>query len=71
MSVSAENTPFSIATISDDFIGDLGAYSIQDALGYTSDIYVGSSFDTRIDSAKVRDLDQSSYVDGLRCKYRY
>ncbi|BDZ73861.1 hypothetical protein GCM10025856_15800 [Methylophaga marina] len=41
MSVSAENTPFSIATISDDFMEDLGANSIQDALGYTSGIYVG------------------------------
>ena len=71
MSVSAENTPFSIATISDDFMEDLGANSIQDALGYTSGIYVGGSFDTRIDSAKVRGLDPSSYVDGLRYNYGY
>ncbi|WP_350226606.1 TonB-dependent siderophore receptor [Methylophaga marina] len=34
-------------------------------------VFMWGSFDTRIDSAKVRGLDPSSYVDGLRYNYGY
>lgn len=70
LDVPVEKTPFSIDVVDQTFIQDTGAKNIQDALLYSSGVYSGAfGFDTRGDSVKVRGLDASSYVDGLRYLY--
>lgn len=72
MSVPVEDTPFSISIVDPDFIQDTGAKTLQDALLYTSGTYAGAfGLDTRLDSAKVRGLDVSYYLDGLRQDYGF
>ena len=70
LDVPAEEQPFGIEVINRASMEDTGAESIQNALTYTSGVYAGNyGFDTRGDSAKIRGLDPSLYIDGLRASY--
>ncbi|WP_232802346.1 TonB-dependent siderophore receptor [Alloalcanivorax mobilis] len=70
LDVPLQDTPFSISVVGREFIEDTGAKNIQDTLTYTSGVYAGNfGLDTRGDSAKVRGLNPSSYLDGLRNLY--
>lgn len=72
MNVPILDTPYSIEIIDEDFIRDTGAKTIQDALLYSSGVYAGAfGLDTRGDSAKIRGIDPSQYVDGLRQLYGF
>lgn len=72
MDVPVQEQPYSISIVDQGFIQDTGAKSIQDALLYTSGVHAGNfGFDTRIDSAKVRGVDASRYLDGLRQNYGF
>lgn len=71
-SVSIQDTPASISVVKQEFIQNTGAKNLQDALLYSSGVYAGNfGFDTRGDWTKVRGLDASNYVDGLRSIYGY
>ena len=68
--VPVERQPFSIETVDRELIEDTGAKNIQDSLLYMSGVYGANfGFDTRGDSAMVRGLRPSLYVDGLRASY--
>lgn len=70
LNVPVQDTPYSIEIVDQDFMKDTGAKTIQDALLYSSGVYAGAfGLDTRIDSAKVRGIDASTYLDGLRQVY--
>ncbi|MBF1801145.1 TonB-dependent siderophore receptor [Alloalcanivorax profundimaris] len=70
LDVPVEEQPFGIEVIDRSTIEDTGAQNIQHALMYTSGVYSGNfGFDTRGDSAKIRGLNPSLYVDGLRANY--
>ena len=70
LDVAEEDTPFAISVVNEEFIRDTGAKNIQDALMYSSGVYAGAfGFDTRGDWAKVRGMDPSFYLDGLRSVY--
>ncbi|WP_417214194.1 TonB-dependent siderophore receptor [Alcanivorax sp.] len=70
LDVAVEDTPFAISVVNEEFIRDTGAKNIQDALMYSSGVYAGAfGFDTRGDWAKVRGMDPSFYLDGLRSVY--
>lgn len=72
LDVPVERQPFSIETVKPELMRDTGAKNIQDALLYSPGVYSGGfGFDTRIDSAKVRGLEPSFYVDGLRSMYGF
>ena len=70
LDVAVEETPFAISVVNQEFIRDTGAKNIQDALLYSSGVYAGAfGFDTRGDWAKIRGMDASFYLDGLRSIY--
>jgi len=70
LDVPVERQPFSIETVDRELIEDTGAKNIQDSLLYSSGVQAGNfGFDTRGDSAKVRGLEPSQYLDGLRSSY--
>lgn len=70
LDVAVEDTPFAISVVNEEFIRDTGAKNIEDALRYSSGVYAGAfGFDTRGDWAKVRGMDASFYLDGLRSIY--
>lgn len=70
LNVPVQDTPYSIEIVDEDFMIDTGAKTIQDALQYSSGIYSGAfGLDTRGDWAKVRGIDASFYLDGLRQIY--
>lgn len=70
LGVAVEDVPFSIDVVGKGFMRDTGAGTIQQALTYASGVYAGAfGFDTRADSAKVRGLTPSFYLDGLRNLY--
>lgn len=70
--LSIQDTPASVSVVDQQFIQDMGAKNIQDALLYTSGVYSGNfGFDTRGDWKYVRGLDASDYLDGLRSIYGY
>lgn len=72
LDVPVEDTPYAITVVNQEFIKDSGAKSIQDALLYSSGVYSGAfGLDTRGDWAKIRGLDASFYLDGLRQIYGY
>jgi iron complex outermembrane receptor protein len=72
LNVPVQDTPYSIEIVDKDFIKDTGAKTIQDALLYSSGVYAGAfGLDTRGDSAKIRGIDPSQYVDGLRQLYGF
>ncbi|MBA4722331.1 MAG: TonB-dependent siderophore receptor [Alcanivorax sp.] len=68
--VAVERQPFAIEVVDRATMEDTGAKNIQDALLYSPGVHSGNfGFDTRIDSAKVRGMEPSFYVDGLRYLY--
>ncbi|MGP1717227.1 MAG: TonB-dependent siderophore receptor [Methylophilus sp.] len=68
--VSVQDSPQSISVIDVEQMREMGAINIQEALTYTSGVYAGAfGFDTRGDSASVRGLNPSMFVDGLRNLY--
>lgn len=70
MDVAVEDTPFSVSIIDRDFMNDTGAKTLQDALLYSSGVHAGAfGLDTRIDSANIRGISPSFYLDGLRQSY--
>jgi iron complex outermembrane recepter protein len=70
LNVPIQDTPYSIEIVDQEFIKDTGAKTIQDALLYSSGVYSGGfGLDTRGDWAKVRGVDASFYLDGLRQLY--
>ena len=70
LDVPAEEQPFGIEVVGQELMQDTGAKNIQDALLYSPGVHSGNfGFDTRGDSAKVRGLNPSFYVDGLRYLY--
>jgi iron complex outermembrane receptor protein len=72
IAVSNQDAPYSVSVVDQTFIQDTGAKNIQDALLYSSGVNSGNyGFDTRGDWAKVRGLNASYYVDGMRSVYGY
>lgn len=70
--VSVADTPQSIEVVEQDFIQDIGAQTIEDALVYSSGVFAEQfGFDTRVDTVSVRGLDASRYLDGLRSIYGF
>lgn len=70
LNVPIQDTPYSIEIIDQNFMRDTGAKTIQDALLYNSGVYSGAfGLDTRGDWAKIRGMDASFYLDGLRQIY--
>lgn len=70
LDVPVARQPFAIEVVGETLMRDTGAKNIQDALLYSPGVYSGAfGFDTRGDSAKVRGLNPSFYVDGLRYLY--
>lgn len=70
--VAIQDTPFAISVVDVAAIRETGAKSVQDALLYSAGVYSGRyGFDTRIDSAAVRGMSPSSYLDGLRGLYGF
>ena len=68
--VSVQDMPQSVTVVDADQAREMGALNIQDALTYSSGVYAGNyGFDTRIDSASVRGLSPSMFLDGLRSVY--
>lgn len=68
--VSAQDTPFGVAVVDVAQIRETGAKNIQDALLYTAGVQAGAfGFDTRGDSASVRGMSPTHYVNGLRSAY--
>ena len=70
MNVPVEETPYAITVVDQEQMKDTGAKNIQDALVYSSGVYSGAfGADTRGDWVKVRGMDASFYLDGLRSLY--
>lgn len=70
LNVPVQDTPYSIEIVDQEFIKDTGAKTVQDALLYSSGVYSGAfGLDTRGDWAKVRGINASFYLDGLRQLY--
>lgn len=69
-SMPIQDTPASVTVVEEQFMEDTGSQNIEDALRYSSGVYGQQyGFDTRIDSAAVRGLTPSRYLDGLREQY--
>lgn len=70
LNVPIQDQPFAVSVIDPEFMKDTGAKNIQDALQYTAGVYSGGfGLDTRGDSARVRGISPSLYLDGLRQVY--
>ncbi|EKE84433.1 TonB-dependent siderophore receptor [Idiomarina xiamenensis] len=60
-------TPLSVSVLTTARLEDLGALTIQDAIGYVAGLYNGPyGIDTRVDSAKIRGVAPQQYQDGLK-----
>lgn len=60
-------TPLSVSVLTEERIADLGALTVQDALGYVSGLYNGPyGLDTRGDWAQIRGVSPVQYLDGLK-----
>ncbi|WP_419147673.1 TonB-dependent siderophore receptor [Pseudoalteromonas 'SMAR'] len=63
-------TPVSVSVLTSQRISDLGAETLQDAIGYVAGVYNGPyGVDTRGDWSKVRGVDPLQYVDGLQKQF--
>lgn len=70
--VLVQDMPQSVTVVDVDQAREMGALNIQDALTYSAGVYAGNfGFDTRIDSASVRGLSPSMFLDGLRSLYGF
>ncbi|WP_322406541.1 TonB-dependent siderophore receptor [Idiomarina sp. PL1-037] len=60
-------TPLSVSVLTEARIQDLGAVTVQDAIGYVAGLYNGPfGVDTRGDWAKIRGVAPVQYLDGLK-----
>ncbi|MBN7819265.1 TonB-dependent siderophore receptor [Bowmanella yangjiangensis] len=65
-------TPLSVSVLTPERLDDLGAYTIQDAMGYVAGLYNGPyGVDTRGDWAQIRATAPVQYIDGLRAIFGY
>ena len=65
-------TPLSVSVLTEERIADLGALTVQDALGYVSGLYNGPyGLDTRGDWAQIRGVSPVQYLDGLKSLFGY
>ncbi len=65
-------TPISVSVLTEQRIQDLGAETIQDALGYVAGVYNGPfGVDTRGDWSMVRGSSPVQYLDGMKMLYGY
>ena len=63
-------TPSSISVLTEKRITDLGAESLQDAIGYVAGVYNGPyGVDTRGDWAQIRGVSPLQYQDGLQMMF--
>lgn len=64
--------PQSIAVIGQEQIRDQGAQTLQDTLRYTSGVVAdGYGIDSRTDSAFIRGVEATEYLDGMRRTFNY
>lgn len=72
MGVPVEELPLSVSVIDKEFMKEIGAKNIQDALLYSSGVFSGAfGFDTRGDWSKVRGVSPIDYVDGMKSLFGY
>ncbi|WP_144391866.1 TonB-dependent siderophore receptor [Pleionea sediminis] len=65
-------TPISVSVLTQQRIEDLGAETVQDALGYVSGVFNGPfGVDTRGDWSVVRAVSPVQYLDGMKMLYGY
>ena len=65
-------TPLSVSVLTEERIADLGALTVQDALGYVSGLYNGPyGLDTRGDWSVIRGVSPVQYLDGLKSLFGY
>ena len=63
-------TPLSVSVLTQERIEDLGALTVQDAIGYVSGLYNGPyGVDTRGDWSVIRGVSPVQYLDGLKSLY--
>ncbi|KZN62171.1 TonB-dependent siderophore receptor [Pseudoalteromonas luteoviolacea] len=68
--VPITKTPVSVSVLTAQRISDLGAETLQDAIGYVAGVYNGPyGVDTRGDWSKIRGVDPLVYVDGLQMQF--
>ncbi len=66
------DTPSSVSVLTAERIEDLGAETIQDALGYVAGVYNGPfGVDTRGDWSQIRSVSPVQYLDGLRTSFNF
>ncbi|WMS86743.1 TonB-dependent siderophore receptor [Pleionea litopenaei] len=65
-------TPMSVSVLTEKRIEDLGAETIQDALGYVAGVFNGPyGVDTRGDWSIIRGVSPVQYLDGMKMLYGY
>ena len=66
------DTPSSVSVLTSQRFEDLGAETIQDALGYVAGVYNGPyGVDSRGDWSQIRSVSPVHYLDGLRTSFNY
>ena len=66
------DTPSSVSVLTRERFEDLGAETIQDALGYVAGVYNGPyGVDTRGDWSQIRSVSPVQYLDGLRTSFNF
>ena len=65
-------TPLSVSVLTAERIEDLGALTVQDALGYVAGLYNGPfGLDTRGDWSQIRGVAPVQYLDGLKSLFGF
>lgn len=65
-------TPMSVSVLTEARMEDLGALTVQDAMGYVAGLYNGPyGVDTRGDWAQIRGVAPAQYLDGLKSLFGY
>jgi iron complex outermembrane receptor protein len=65
-------TPLSLSVLTEKRITDLGAETIQDAIGYVAGVFNGPyGVDTRGDWAQIRGVAPVQYLDGLQMNFGF